>query len=95
MGSRDGQNALPLSSELIACPTQIFGLQQQTLDHGYDRLARSSQTLQSFAGPHKDLNPEFFLEFPDLAAYAGLRRVERLRHRRQVKVATNRFANVA
>ena len=57
--------------------------------------AGRGQPGQAFAGAHEELDAELVLELADLTADAGLRRMQRLRHIREVEVAADGFSDGA
>jgi hypothetical protein len=92
-GDRE-QAALPRHEFLPGMP-QVAALHQHALDDRQPMAAGFGQAGQALAGAHEELDAEFFLEFADLPAHAGLGGVERVSDFGQVEAAAHGFAHRA
>ena len=93
MRGGDGQAPFLAGAEVLPRTAQVFGLQEQALDDRQQRGARWCQARQAFASAHEDLDTQLIFQLTDLAAYAGLRGVQRLGHFGQIETTARGFAN--
>src|SRR6188768_1301171 len=83
------------AKSLTAGTLQVVGVLQQALDDRQHRPSGRGQPGQPLAGAVEELDSEFVLEFADLAADAGLRRVQDLGHQSEIEALADGFAHRA
>ena len=93
MGGGNAQLAGRLAGVFLSHPQQVLGARQNALDDGQRHGPGLGQRGQPLAGPHEQLEAQFLFQFANLAAHAGLRRVQRPRHFREIEAAARGLAD--
>src|SRR3990167_7983246 len=93
VGGGDGEATAVLLAVLLCQIFDIARVQQHALDDFHHLLARLGQAQQTLALADKQLDGQFVFQILDVFRHAGLRRVERVGHFRQIEIAPHGFAD--